>query len=133
MHRPYPNVFARYFGSPLAVVILYNFYTFKMMLSKNNTLIDDIKTARKAGFTIEFAYRDNRIFCRNTNKSYGHEDCLLLEHCRHEGMNDPGDASILFLIQCKDGSKGYLSSAYGVYADTDLIDFVLSLRKAEQS
>ena len=44
-------------------------------------------------------------------------------------MNDPGDSSILFLIECKDGIKGCLTSAYGKDADTDLMDFVLSLPK----
>lgn len=52
-----------------------------------------------------------------------------VESCRHEGLSDPSDASILFLIECKDGTKGCLSSAYGISADTDLIEFVLSLEK----
>jgi hypothetical protein len=46
-------------------------------------------------------------------------------------MNDPGDSSILFLIACTDGIKGCLSSAYGVDADTDLIEFVRALKKEQ--
>lgn len=99
-----------------------------MVLSPQKTLLEDINSARKEGFTIEFYFKNNKIYCRNSSLNYTGEQCYLVEYCRHEGMSDPSDSSILFLIECKDGSKGYLSSAYGIYADTDTIDFVLSLK-----
>ena len=100
-----------------------------MIVSQSNTLTQDIDAARKAGYLIEFYYRKGKLICKTSNRSYDNSDCLLVEHCRHEGMSDPGDASILFLIQCTDGQKGYLSSAYGIYANTDLIDFIRSIKK----
>lgn len=102
-----------------------------MILSQSNTLSQDIDTARKAGYSIEFYLRNGKLICRTSNRSYGNSDCLLVEHYRHEGMSDPGDASILFLIQCTDGQKGYLSSAYGIYANTELIDFIRSMKKMD--
>lgn len=103
-----------------------------MILSQSNTMTQDIEAARKEGFLIEFYFRNGRIHCRNSSKKYDHNECLLVEYCRHEGMNDPGDGSILFLIECVDGSKGYLTSGYGIYADTDTVDFILSLKRANQ-
>ena len=102
-----------------------------MLLSIHRTLIEDITAAKAAGFRVAFLFRDGRIVCRESNEAYSAEDCQLVEYCRHEGMNDPGDASILFLIRCNDGLKGYLSSAYGPYSDTELIDFVMSLKKTD--
>jgi len=102
-----------------------------MILSIDNTLIEDIEAARKDGYTIDFSYHGGVIIDRSNNKSYVEEDCKLVEYCRHEGMNDPGDASILFLIECNDGTKGCLSSAYGIYADTELIEFVLNLKRVK--
>ena len=102
-----------------------------MILSQSNTLTQDIDAARKLGFTNDFYFRDGKINCRGTNNTYDHDACFLVEYCRHEGMTDPGDASILFLVQCTDGQKGHLSSAYGIYADTDLIEFMLSLKKLD--
>ena len=102
-----------------------------MLPSQSNTLLEDIEAARKEGYTSDFMYRDNRLLCRANNKWYEKEACTLIEYCRQEGMNDPGDSSILFLIACKDGIKGCLSSAYGVDADTDLMEFVLALKKEE--
>ncbi|MGB5437129.1 MAG: hypothetical protein WBM98_14635 [Maribacter sp.] len=104
-----------------------------MILSQSNTLTQDIDAARKEGYNSDFYFRNGKINCRGTNDTYGHESCFLVEYCRHEGMTDPGDASILFLIQCGDGRKGYLSSAYGIYANTDLIDFIHSLKKLNDS
>ena len=100
-----------------------------MILSQSNTLTQDINAARKAGYLIELYFRNGKLIGRNPNRSYSPSDCFLVEHCRHEGMSDPGDASILFLIQCADGQKGYLSSAYGIYANTELIDFIRSMKK----
>lgn len=102
-----------------------------MILSQSNTLLQDIEAAKKEGYTSDFMYRENRLLCRTNNIWYEKEECTLVEYCRHEGMNDPGDSSILFLIACKDGTKGCLSSAYGMDADTDLILFVLALKKEE--
>ncbi|MGK0386777.1 MAG: hypothetical protein ACI849_001396 [Patiriisocius sp.] len=101
-----------------------------MILSQSNTLLEDIEAARKEGYTSDFMYRLGKFSCRTNTKEYVAADCTLIEYCRHEGMNDPGDSSILFLIACNDGVKGCLSSAYGVDADTDLIEFVMSLSKA---
>lgn len=100
-----------------------------MILPPNKTLLEDIEIAKKAGYTEDFLYQDNSLVGRSTKNKYQKEDCTLVESSRHEGLSDPDDASILFLIECKDGVKGCLSSAYGVNADTDLIDFVLSLNK----
>jgi len=100
-----------------------------MILSRSNSLSEDIEAARKEGFTSDFMYREGQLWCRTNNKKYDAASCVLVEYCRHEGMNDPSDSSILFLIECADGVKGCLSSAYGVDADTELIEFVLSLKK----
>jgi hypothetical protein len=100
-----------------------------MILSEKNSLLEDIEAARKNGFTTDFWYRDGKITARDTSKNYTKEQCFLVEYCRHEGMNDPGDSSILFLISCDDGTKGCLSSAYGIDADVDLINFVMALKR----
>lgn len=100
-----------------------------MILSVNKTLIEDIEAAKKTGFTADFMYIKQKIIDRKTKKEYTNKDCLLIEFCRHEGMNDPSDSSILFLIECYDNTKGCLSSAYGKDADQNLINFVLKLNK----
>ena len=102
-----------------------------MILSRKNSLLEDIAAARKAGYMDDFMYRAQQLISRTSKKAYSADACTLVEYCRHEGMNDPGDSSILFLIACNDGTKGCLTSAYGVDADTNLIEFVRSLPRAQ--
>ncbi|AXT51129.1 hypothetical protein D1818_09935 [Aquimarina sp. BL5] len=102
-----------------------------MILLSHKTLLEDIQNVKKQGFTVDFLFKDDMIYDRKTNKGYGKRDCVLIEYCRHEGLSDPSDASILFLIACFDGVKGCLSSNYGVHADLDLMQFALSLRSQD--
>ena len=104
-----------------------------MILSAEKTLLEDIDFARKAGFSEDFYYSEGYLVGRNTKNKYDKSECALVEFCRHEGQSDPSDASILFLIECDDGIRGCLSSAYGHYADSEVIDFVLSLRRKTSS
>ena len=102
-----------------------------MILSSENTLLEDIAEAKANGYTEDFMYADKSIIARQSKKSFKQNECILVEYCRHEGMSDTDDSSIVFLIACHDGTKGCLSSAYGKDADTDLIDFVMALEKQE--
>jgi hypothetical protein len=102
-----------------------------MILSNSRTLLQDITEAKKSGYTEEFMFRKDRLIGRKNNVSYKKEDCLLLEYCIHENASDPSEQSILFLIECVDQTKGCLSSAYGIYAESDLIEFCLSLKRKD--
>ncbi len=102
-----------------------------MILSNSRTLLEDIQAAKEAGYPEEFIFREDRIMARTSNKSYTGDECVLVEFCIHEGLSDPSDQSILFLIECNDGTKGCLSSSYGVYANVSLIEFVRGLTKKE--
>ncbi len=103
-----------------------------MILSSHKTILEDIQIAKENGFAVDFLFKDNIIYDRATNKGYTKNDCVLVEYCRYEGLNDPSDVSILFLIACDDGIKGCLSNNYGIYADIDLMQFALSLRSQYQ-
>jgi hypothetical protein len=103
-----------------------------MILEANKTLMEDIEAAKKSGFTADFMHTGQKIIDRKTKKEYTNKECVLIEFCRHEGMNDPSDSSILFLLECNDNTKRCLSSAYGKDADPNLIDFVIKLNKKEQ-
>lgn len=100
-----------------------------MILSNSRTLLEDITEAKRSGYKEEFMYRKDKLVARNKKTSYKKNECFLIEYCIHEAMSDPSDQSILFLIECVDGTKGCLSSSYGVYADSELIEFCLSLKK----
>lgn len=100
-----------------------------MILSNSRTLLEDIKEAKLAGYSEEFMFRSNQLIGRQNQIMYEKKECFLVEFCIHSGMSDPSDQSIVFLIECTDGTKGCLSSAYGVYAESDLIEFCNTMKK----
>lgn len=104
-----------------------------MILSSNRNLLEDIESAKSEGFTEDFMFRNETLIGRTNKKAYDTSSCVLIEFCRHEGFNDPSDSSILFLIECHDGTKGCLTSAYGKDADTNLIEFVMAINKTKNS
>ncbi|WP_179007516.1 hypothetical protein [Winogradskyella forsetii] len=100
-----------------------------MILSNSRTLLEDISEAKNFGYSEEFMFRKDKLIGRLNDVSYKKEECQLVEYCVHENASDPSEQSILFLIECVDGTKGCLSSAYGIYAEAELLEFCLSLRK----
>jgi len=56
-------------------------------------------------------------FTVNKGKYYQPEDLEIVKTFRFEGMSDPADMSILYIIEAKDGMIGYSLDAYGVYSD----------------
>ena len=58
-------------------------------------------------------------FTPGNGKYYQPEDITIIKTYRFEGISDPGDSSVLYIIQGKDGVMGYSIDAYGVYSNND--------------
>jgi hypothetical protein len=52
----------------------------------------------------------------------------IVEYFRFEGASNPSDMSILFSVECEDGNRGTIISAYGIYADTKLVEFMSKVK-----
>ena len=52
-------------------------------------------------------------------KTYRPDELVIIKTFRFEGASDPGDSSILYLMEANDGSIGYTIDAYGVYSHND--------------
>ena len=83
----------------------------------------------KAGYTTEFLYERNSLYCQ-----VGDEKCLLMPHdlvitqiYRFEGMNDPSDSAVVYALESRQGKKGLLIDAYGVYADEHKATFLKNI------
>lgn len=78
----------------------------------------------KDGFTEDFRVADGRLrpFSSET-LSYAPEEVTIVDFYRFEGESDPDDMSILYAIECADGTKGTIASAYGPAGDSDNAEF----------
>lgn len=79
------------------------------------TLSQAINGLRDRGYTTDFNLAENCLVCNG--KEFRIDDFEIVEVHRFEGMTDPDDSSILYAVESKDGEKGLLVSAYGVYAE----------------
>jgi hypothetical protein len=52
----------------------------------------------------------------------------IVEYFRFEGESNPSDMSILFSVECDDGNRGTIVSSYGIYADTNLEEFMSKVK-----
>lgn len=81
--------------------------------------ISKIEEYQKKGYTTNFQFEDNGLIDSDTQKKYTQDEVTIVEEYRYEGMSDPSDMSILYILETKDGKKGTILMAYGPSADYD--------------
>ena len=82
-----------------------------------NTLSQIMNRLTVKGYDKEFRWTKEGFTA--DDKAYQPEDLTILKTYRFEGVSDPSDTSILYLIKAKDGLIGYSLDAYGVYSNHD--------------
>jgi len=95
------------------------------------SLPEAINDLKARGYTKDFNLKPDCIECPSLELQWHPEHFTVDEFYRFEGMSDPDDSSILFAISSRDGIKGLLVDAYGVYAEnlTDAMIQKLSIRR----
>lgn len=83
-----------------------------------DTLSAAIEKLRSEGYVHDFNQHENHLECKKLEKNFQPEDFTITRTYRFEGMSSAGDNSVLYAIESKDGTKGMLVDAYGVYADS---------------
>lgn len=93
--------------------------------------INQIEAYQAKGYTASYQLKDGKLCDLETNKLYNVEDVNIDEEYRYEGMSNPSDLSILYILSMDDGSKGTLLLPYGPSGDGALGWFMkeVSLRE----
>jgi hypothetical protein len=68
-------------------------------------------------------------FTVGNNKYYQPEDLKIIKTYRFEGESDPGDSSIIYVIEANDGLIGYSMDMYGAYSDHEEAGYDDFIRK----
>ena len=82
-----------------------------------NTLSEILNKLTRKGYDTEFRWTEGGFSA--ADKTYQPDELTILKTYRFEGVSDPSDTSILYLIQASDGLIGYSLDAYGVYSNHD--------------
>ena len=93
-----------------------------------DTLTEAIDALRKQGFSQDYNLKSDRLHCQPDNVELHPADFDVVDVYRFEGMTDPGDETVLYAIEAKNGNKGMLVDAYGVYAESITPEMAQKLR-----
>lgn len=93
------------------------------------TLSETLENLKERGYLYDFNMISNGLQSTVDGDviSLSPDDFDIVEVYRFEGESNPSDNSILYAIESRNGLKGNLVSAYGVYADTLSADMIKKL------
>lgn len=81
-----------------------------------NTLSAVLEKLRLRKIDNEFRWTQEG-FNAGKGKNYQPEDLKIVKIYRFEGISDPADSSIIYVIKANDGLIGYSMDSYGVYSN----------------
>lgn len=80
------------------------------------TLSEVLEKLRLKKWDNEFRYEEGG-FTAGKGKTYQPQDMEIIKTFRFEGMTDPSDMSIVYVLEANDGLIGYSLDAYGMYSE----------------
>jgi hypothetical protein len=89
-----------------------------------DTLSEAIKDLQAMGYKIDYDLIEDGLKSKDLKKKWKAEELDVVKFYRFEGISDPADNTILYVIECNDGNKGLLVDAYGadVYISQEMIE-----------
>ena len=91
-----------------------------------DTMTEVINKLRKEGYTEDLNLRKDCLECSGTDFKMFHDEFVIDNVYRFEGMTDPADEATVYAISSpKHGIKGILVNGAGIYTD-DITDEMLN-------
>ncbi len=92
------------------------------------TLSEAIKALQKEGYTEDFNLCDAGVENKSKKSIHGTTELHVLKYYRFEGMSNPDDNTILYVIETTTGEKGLLVDACVMYAGNVSFDLIEKLK-----
>lgn len=84
------------------------------------------------GYTEDFKAVEEGLKALRTEKIYQPDQVKIVNFFRFEGISDPDDMSILYVLETNDGLKGTLIDAYGPYASPEVNQFIVEVERIQK-
>ncbi|RYZ55533.1 MAG: phosphoribosylpyrophosphate synthetase [Sphingobacteriales bacterium] len=97
-------------------------------MNSYSTVTDTLNTLKEEGYVCDFNLKPNCLECKSLDIRLYPDDFVIDKFFRFEGASNPDDSAIVYAISSKDGVKGTMMDAYGVYADSLTTDMINKLR-----
>ena len=91
-----------------------------------------VNRMKKEGYVEDFQVTENGLTTFDHRKNFGPDQVRIVNFYRFEGESDPGDNSVLYVIETDDGLKGTLVDGYGAYAGEEVSKFIVEVEKIQK-
>ena len=91
-----------------------------------------VEQMRSEGYKEDFQVNEKGLRTFNNEKTYGPHQIKIVNFYRFEGQSDPGDMSVLYVIETDDGTKGTLADGFGPTADEQVAKFIVEVEKIQK-
>ena len=101
-----------------------------MLVNENNSLpyMKSLSTCLNRivldGYTEDFKVTEEGLQGMNNHTVYVPTQLQVVNFFRFEGMSDPDDNAVLYVIETEDGTKGTLIDAFGIYHDPRIAHYM---------
>lgn len=75
--------------------------------------INYIKAYQEKGYSKTYRLKNDKLVDVDTGKGFTENEIRVVAEHRFEGMSNPDDMSILFIIETEDGGKGTVLTSFG--------------------
>lgn len=90
---------------------------------------DYIRIYEEMGYSASFHFKDDQLINSETKKKYSPSDIFIVAEHRYEGMSNPSDLSVLYVIETKADEKGTFLMGYGPNANLETAEFFKKIPK----
>jgi|TARA_R110000868_G_scaffold32516_5_gene118264 hypothetical protein len=90
---------------------------------------DIIDKYQKKGFTGNYKVEHNNLMDLDTKITYSPKNVNIVAEHRFEGMSNPSDMSILYVLETMDGSKGTVLANYSPSSNLETAEFFKQIPK----
>jgi hypothetical protein len=99
-------------------------------MNNYTTVTDTLNTLKEEGYVLDFNLKPYCVACVSRDIKLYPDDFVIDKFYRFEGASNPDDSAIVYAISSKDGLKGTMVDAYGVYADSLTTEMIKKLKIA---
>lgn len=96
------------------------------------TLVECLNSMKRDGYDKDFQVTEEGLKTTDADKIYSPDQVKIVNYYRFEGESDPGDMSILYVMETNDGKKGTLVDAFGPYAGRKVSEFIVKVEEIQK-
>jgi hypothetical protein len=89
-------------------------------MPESSTVTQLLTRLKGEGFTANLGVVAGTLRVLDTGHVLRSEDVVIREVHRFEGESDPDDMTVVYVLESKDGTRGVLVDAFGIYADPEV-------------